>query len=172
MKTMRQTMAATVLCLLALPVIADQGKKASNGIEFPADYPDWRVISVSDRTDNKTLRIILGNDIAVDAARTGKTNPWPNGAILAKVVLKQDQATHWPAAIVPSAFVHAEFMVKDTKKYPTTGNWGFARWVGKELKVYGTDANFVQECFACHTPVKSNDYVFTRPAPMYTLSGR
>jgi len=31
---------------------------------------------------------------------------------------------------------------------------------------YGKDASFVQECFGCHTPVKDNDYVFTRPAPI------
>jgi len=31
---------------------------------------------------------------------------------------------------------------------------------------YGKDANFVQECFGCHTPVKANDWVFTHPAKL------
>jgi hypothetical protein len=32
-----------------------------------------------------------------------------------------------------------------------------------EQKPYGKAANFVQECFGCHAPVKSDDYVFTHP---------
>ena len=59
---------------------------APNGIPFPADYRDWRVISISHRTDNHTMRAILGNDRAIDAARNEKTNPWPDGSILGKVV--------------------------------------------------------------------------------------
>jgi hypothetical protein len=49
-------------------------KPAPNGIQLPADYKDWRVISVSHRTDNKTLRVIVGNDIAIKAAREGQIN--------------------------------------------------------------------------------------------------
>ena len=125
--------------------------KAPNGIAFPQDYPEWQVVSVSHRIDNKTLRVILGNDVAISAARTGKTNPWPNGAILGKVVMKQTKDEHWPTAIVPDKFVHAGFMLKDTSKYASTGNWGYARWVGKQLKVYGKNAGFAQECVACPT---------------------
>ncbi len=138
--------------------------KAPNGIELPAGYQDWRLISSSHRTDNNTLRVILGNDIAVAAARDGRTNPWPDGAIMAKLVWKDETHKNWPTATVPGKFVHAEFMIKDAAKYAKTGGWGFARWLGTEQKPYGKDANFVQECFACHTPVKDNDYVFTHPS--------
>ena len=40
------------------------------------------------------------------------------------------------------------------------------RWVGAEQKPYGKDANFVQECFGCHTPVKDRDWVFTHPVKL------
>jgi len=136
---------------------------APNGIEYPAGYKDWRVIGVSHRTDNNSLRVILGNDQAIAAAREGKTNPWPNGTILAKVVLKDAIHEEWKAATVPGKFVHAEFMLKDSVKYAATGGWGFARWLGNERKPYGNDAGFAQECYGCHTPVKGNDYVFTKP---------
>lgn len=136
---------------------------APNGITLPTGYKDWRVIATSHRTDNKTLRVILGNDIAVNAARNGQTKPWPDGSVLAKLVWKETTHAAWPTAIVPEAFVHAEFMVKDSKKYAATGGWGFARWLGMDQKPYGRDATFVQECFACHTPVKGNDWVFTHP---------
>lgn len=82
---------------------------------------------------------------------------------MAKLVLKDASHADWPSATVPGKFVHAEFMLKDSVKYATTGGWGFARWLGEEQTPYGKDANFDQECFGCHTPVKANDYVFTHP---------
>ncbi len=145
---------------------AEVVKPAPNGINLPAGYKDWKVISISHRTDNKTMRTILGNDIAVKAARAGNTNPWPNGAILGKMVWKQKSEDNWPTAIAPNKFVHAEFMFKDSVKYKSTGGWGYARWKGMDQKPYGKDKNFAQECVACHTPVKANDWVFTTPAIM------
>lgn len=163
-------LAATAVLVLALPGagLAQNPKPAPspNGIELPADYKNWRLISVAHRTDKPTLRAVLGNDIAIAAARSGKTNPWPDGAILAKLVWKDRQHPQWAAATVPGEFVHAEFMLKDSKKYAATGGWGWARWVGMEQKPYGADANVAQECIACHQPVKGNDLVFTKPAPL------
>ena len=137
---------------------------APSGIRIPAGYKDWRVISPSHRDDNNTIRVVLGNDIAVHAAREGKTNPWPEGSILAKLVWKNRKHPDWEMATIPADFVHAEFMIKNSTAYDSTGGWGFARWTGLELKPYGKDALFVQQCFDCHTPVKDNDYVFTYPA--------
>ena len=139
---------------------------APNGIALPEGYRDWRLIASSHRSDNGSLRVILGNDVAIEAAREGKINPWPNGSVLAKLVWKDASHPSWPPATVPGAFVHAEFMVKDAETYAATGGWGFARWVGSEQKPYGKDATFVQECFGCHTPVKQNDYVFTHPVAL------
>jgi hypothetical protein len=139
---------------------------APNGITLPEGYKNWRTISVSQRTDNNTIRTILGNDIAIQAARSGKTNPWPDGAILAKLVWKNAVSDKWEKAIEPGAFVHAEFMHKDAARFASTGGWGYARWLGMEQKPYGKDAAFTQECQGCHTPVKDRDWVFTRPAAL------
>lgn len=139
---------------------------APNGIVIPTGYRSWKIIAPSHRTDNNTLRVVLGNDTAIQAVRDGKTNPWPDGAILAKLVWKDKTHEKWPTATVPGEFVHAEFMIKDSGKYSETGGWGFARWLGVTQKSYGKDADFVQECFGCHTPVEDNDYVFTHPAVM------
>lgn len=137
---------------------------APNGILLPEGYKNWRLISSSHRSDNNTMRVILGNGTAVAAARSGKTNPWPEGAVLAKLVWKNRTHEKWESATVPGDFVHAEFMIKDSSKYASTGGWGFARWKGIRQKPYGEKADFVQECFGCHLPVKDNDYVFTHPA--------
>jgi len=137
---------------------------APNGIELPAGYKDWSVIATSHREDNKTLRVILGNEKAMAAARSGNTNPWPDGSILGKLVWKDSAHEKWGKATIPGKFVHAEFMVKHSAKYAETGGWGFARWKGLDQTPHGDDASFVMECFNCHLPVKDNDYVFTNPA--------
>jgi hypothetical protein len=36
-----------------------------NGVQVPQGYQDWRVIASSHRTDKNSLRVILGNDIAI-----------------------------------------------------------------------------------------------------------
>ncbi len=41
---------------------ADPVPRSPNGIEFPAGYRDWRVLSMAQRLDNRTLRVILGKD--------------------------------------------------------------------------------------------------------------
>ena len=57
-------------------------------------------------------------------------------------------------------------MIKDKNKYASTGGWGYGRWLGEKLKPYegknGLSAEM--ECYGCHTLVKNNDYVFTKPA--------
>jgi hypothetical protein len=152
-------------CLLAALEAGAAPAPAPNGIEMPVGYQNWRLIAVSQRTENQTLRAILGNSVAIDAARAGKTNPWPNGAILAKLSWKQKTSETFPTAVVPGEFVLADFMVKDDARFAATGGWGFARWLGLERKPYG-DANLAQECLACHGSMKGKDYVFTVPVKL------
>jgi hypothetical protein len=48
-----------------------------------------------------------------------------------------------------------------TKKYASTGGWGFAQFNdGKPA-----DAGVHKTCFACHQAVQARDLVFTRYAP-------
>ena len=150
------------LCLAAGLALAES-PPAPNGIQLPPYFKEWRLIGVSHRTDKNSLRAILGNPKAIEAARAGQTNPWPDGAILAKIVWQDATLPEWESATVPGALQHVEFMVKDRLRYAETGGWGFARWLGEELKPYGSDANFANECFACHGAAASRDHVFTHP---------
>jgi len=54
-------------------------------------------------------------------------------------------------------------MVKDVEKYSSTAGWCWGRWRGSDLKPYGKDAHFTEECVGCHLPVRGNDYVYTMP---------
>ena len=54
-----------------------------------------------------------------------------------------------------------QFMVKDSRKYASTGGWGFAQFNdGKPA-----DEAVHNTCFTCHEAVKARDFVFTRYAP-------
>ena len=144
---------------------------APNGLTLPPDYQDWRVITVLQRADNNTLRVVIGNDIAIHAVRQGHTNPWPNGTIIGKMVWRAmpRPGPVWGNSLVTDKFQEVEFIRKDTEKFATTGGWGFSKWLGKKMMPYGDDAHFVSECFGCHTAAKDHDYVFIEPAPMPSL---
>ncbi|MDH3475340.1 MAG: cytochrome P460 family protein [Rhodospirillales bacterium] len=163
MKTNLMTVLATALILFVLES-AQAADPAPNGIAYPTGWQNWSVVATSYRTDNETIRVILGNKVAVEAARKGETNPWPDGAILGKVVWKETDLPGWEAAKAPGSFVHAEFMFKDAGKYAETAGWGWARWKGPNQEPYGENADFSQECIGCHTPMADRDYVFTDPA--------
>ncbi|MCW2241903.1 cytochrome P460 family protein [Azospirillum canadense] len=138
------------------------------GIKLPPGYRDWRLISVAHEEGMlNDLRAILGNDVAVTAARNG-TRPFPDGTIIAR--LAWDYA---PLAESEKAFGHhqsyvagtpkngVQFMVKDSVKYASTGGWGFAQFNDGKA----ADEAVINTCFGCHAVVEDRDYVFNRYAP-------
>jgi mono/diheme cytochrome c family protein len=132
-----------------------------DGFPFDPAFESWKPISMTDRGDNNTFRFILGNDIAVKAARSGNISPWPDGARFAKIAWQQEPG---PDGLVhPGNFVQVELMLKDAQRYKNTEGWGWGRWRGADLKPYGKDAHFVNECTGCHQPLRGNDYVYTLP---------
>lgn len=139
-------------------------KPEYNGIKYGqlADWINWQPVSTTERYDNGSLRVILGNDVLVKAIREGHTHPYPDGAIFAKAAYAQDPD---PAGhIRAGSFIQVEFMIRDSKKYAGTFGWGWGRWVkGLEMKPFGRDASLVTSCMNCHRPLASTDYTFTFP---------
>ena len=131
------------------------------GLHFDPNFTDWHLLSVTDRGDNGTFRLILGNDIAVKAAQDGQVSPWPDGARFAKVAWKQRSAPN--GMVLPGDFIQVEFMVKDARAFRSTDGWRWGRWKGAGLKPYGDNAKFVEECTGCHAPMRRNDFVYTMP---------
>ena len=129
------------------------------GIGIPGGYREWSLVAPSHRTDNKDeLRAILANPVAYKALRAG-TLPLPDGSILAKLAWIREPMAEFSGAFRPGAAPRIEFMVKNSKKYASTGGWGFARFIdGKPA-----DEATHKGCFPCHEAnVKGHDFVFTR----------
>jgi hypothetical protein len=144
----------------------DAAEALPNDIELPEDILDWRVIGATSReTDmTPTIRVIVGNDIAVEAARAGDTNPWPDGAILAHYVWTTgENPDMFPGTVNAAAFNGFTVMVKDAEAYEADGGWAYGNWSTPALTAT-TDAAFDRTCVECHTrEVSENDFVFTRP---------
>ncbi|ADW70672.1 cytochrome P460 family protein [Granulicella tundricola] len=132
-----------------------------DGFTFDGSFEGWKPLSTTDRGDNNTFRFILGNEIAVKAAQSGNISPWPDGAQFAKVAWQQEPGAD--GLVHPGKFVQVELMRKDAQRYKNQEGWGWGRWRGMDLKPYGKDAKFVNECTSCHQPVKGDDYVYTMP---------
>ena len=136
-------------------------KPTANGLAFFPDYKDWKPVSTTDRFDNGTFRVILGNDVAQKAIASGTVHPWPDGSAFAKIAYKQQpdaQGNIWTGE-----FIQVEFMLKDAAKYKATEGWGFGRWKTVDHTPYGKNANFTTECTSCHRPMEANDFVYTMP---------
>lgn len=151
---------------LAVPAV-DTRTPGTDAIALPPGYRDWRVISVAHEAGKlNDIRAILGNDAAFKASRDA-TIPFPDGAIIARLAWAytpseaNNKVFGVSQSFVAGAPTNVQFLVKDTRKFATTGGWGFAQFNT------GNSANVAvaKECFACHVPAKSNDYVFTHFAP-------
>jgi hypothetical protein len=149
---------------------ADEDAAPIFGIKIPPGYRDWRLISVAHEEGNlNDIRAILGNDVAIKAYREGKL-PFPEGTMIARIAwsyvpsVENDKVFGRAQSFVPGPAPdwYLQFMVKDSKKYATTGGWGFAQ--------FNKDGKPVEEaklktCYPCHAPFKAGDLVFTHYAP-------
>jgi hypothetical protein len=136
--------------------------------QIPAGYRDWKVVSVAHEEGNlHSFAIVLGNDIAIKAYREG-TLPFPDGAIIAAL-----HYSHVPSeennkvfgdqqSFVPGRATNVQFEVKNSKKYASTGGWGFGHF-NADGKPAGE--TLLKTCFPCHEPAKASDLIYTRYTP-------
>ena len=147
----------------------DEAAAAIAGGKLPDGYRDWKLIAVNQllvagKADQ--LRAQLGNDIAINAYKEGKL-PFPDGTIVAALHFshvpseENNKVFGQPQSFVPGPPTNVQFMVKDSKKYASTGGWGFAHF-NKDGKP--GDEALLKTCFPCHAKA-SRDFVFTRYAP-------
>lgn len=157
--------AATAACVIASMAVtvgrADDEGSPIFGVKIPAGYRQWELVAPSHEASFDEVRGILGNASAMTAYRVGAL-PFPDGAVLAKLAWKHVPSAEFDGAFVPGPATTVQFMVKDSKKYASTGGWGFGKFV--DGKPVGEAEH--KACFACHEAhVKEHDFVFTRFAP-------
>jgi len=116
--------------------------------------------------NNNDLRAILGNDVAIKAYREGKL-PFPDGTIIVRLAWsyvpseENNKVFGRAQSFVAGPPINIQLEVKDSRKYASTGGWGFAQF--KDGKP--ADEAVHKTCFPCHELAKARDLVFTRYAP-------
>jgi hypothetical protein len=127
-------------------------------------FEDWATVAVSQAGD--LIEVIVANPVMIKAYRAGvpgKGKPFPDGSKMAKIHWNKKQSAEAPdPTTVPDTLHDIDFMVRDSKRFSKTGNWGYAQFnydaASDTFKPEGTSS----DCgFACHTIVAKKDYVFT-----------
>ena len=144
------------------------------GVNIPLGYRVWRFISeIEVVAPLNDFRAKLGNDVAIKAFREGNL-PFPDATIIARLAWRKDTskensvvgrllergvdkavverllARGWPP-------MNVQFMIKDSRKYASTGDWGFAQFTDNKPD----DEAVHKTCFSCHESAKDRDFVFT-----------
>lgn len=167
---------AVSLAVLGGMALAAQDKytvKVPDGLAFSEfrGYESWQAVAVS---QSGKLALILANPTMIDAYQAGypgNGKPFPDGAKLAKIHWIQKKSETAPApTMVPGALHDVDFMAKDSKRFADSGGWGYAEFEydpASDTFRPGTladqppQANDAKCGLACHTIVKTRDYVFT-----------
>ena len=188
MKSKRIPAAVIVVASLAVSVLAvlggstviaqDTGQakytvRVPNGLAFSEfrGYEGWQTVSVSE--NGGLINVILANPVMIKAYESGipgNGKPFPDGAKMAKVHWNPKKLEMFPTATVPGSLHDVDFMVKDSKRFADSGGWGWGAFIydaatdtfkpatQADKPPQGNDA----KCgLACHTIVKTRDYVFT-----------
>ena len=134
-------------------------------------YEAWQVVSISE--DGPAIAAILANPVMIDAYKAGipgNGKPFPDGSKMAKVHWIPKKLETFPAATVPGYQHDIDFMMRDSKRFKDSGGWGWAAFAydaasGKftpaDTTAVPPQAHDAKCGFACHTVVKTRDYVFT-----------
>src|SRR6185369_3284492 len=160
---------AVMLAVSGGTAISAQDKytvRVPNGLAFSEfrGFEDWATVAVSQAGD--LIEVIVANPVMIKAYRAGvpgKGKPFPDGSKMAKIHWNKKQSAEAPdPTTVPDTLHDIDFMVRDSKRFPKTGNWGYAQFnydaASDTFKPEGTSS----DCgFACHTIVAKKDYVFT-----------
>jgi hypothetical protein len=123
-----------VLAVLSGAAISAQDKytvQVPGGLAFSEfrGYEGWQVIAVSQTGD--LIVAILGNPeiiAAYQAGVPGNGKPFPDGSKMAKIHWNAKKSAEAPApTLVPDTLHDIDFMVRDSKRFADSGNWGYAQ---------------------------------------------
>jgi hypothetical protein len=147
--------------------------RVPNGLAFSEfkGYEGWQTVSIS--YNDKVMAVILADPVMIKAYQSGipgNGQSFPDGAKMAKVHWNPKKLETFPSATVPGSLHDVDFMVKDSKRFADSGGWGWAAFKYDGASDTFTpatqadqppQANDAKCGLACHTIVKTRDYVFT-----------
>ena len=155
---------SATLTVLALTSIT--AETADDGIRKPNGYRNWFHVNTMVVDKASPLFEGLGGMHNVHVNPTGeaalkKGGPYPNQTMF---VTDLHDFSVVDGSYVMGNLKGVAVMVKNAKKYASTGGWGFQLFAGGDpKKPIVTDAT--KQCFECHAPKKAQDYVYSTYIP-------
>ena len=150
---------------------AVSAQTAVDQVPFPTGLRDWFVVNSMIVTKDSPIfdqiggmHMIYLNAKGLPTLKKGGPLPYPDGTVFADDV---HEFSVKDGSYVEGNKKAIAVMVKDPKKYATTGGWGFQVWAGGDISkpLVPDAAHAVQACFTCHTPQKAQDYTFSTYIP-------
>src|SRR5271170_95015 len=144
---------------------------AGDEVPFPNGFRNWFVVNsmivTKDSPDSGQIggmHIIYVNAKGLPTLKKSGPFPYPDGTVFADDV---HEFSVKDGSYVEGKKKAVTVMVKDAAKYASTGGWGFQVWAGGDptKPLIPDAAHAAQACFACHTPQKAQDYVFSTYIP-------
>jgi Cytochrome P460 len=141
----------------------------SDAVPFPTGYRHWTFLHSSligptlagfwkrpcEKPCTAGIFHFYANDKAMAGLRTGE---YADGSVLAEEMLELHGSPSGGGKEGERRLIGV--MVKDAKRYATTGGWGFDTFDGTTLESQ-VDTAGRQACFECHIPRKDHGYVFS-----------
>jgi hypothetical protein len=152
------------ILLLLLFIFFLQAKTADQ-VAYPEGYRNWsHVKSTMIGPTHKNFATLGGfqHIYANEAAMKGyRSREFPEGSVIAFDWL---ELTETNGAFLEGPRRQLDVMVKDSKRFASTGGWGFQRFV-KDSKTELATAPTPQDCFACHDRLKKDGLVLSTLRP-------
>ena len=167
---------AVSLSILGGIAIAQQDRyslKIPGGLAFWRfrGYENWQDVAPSATTG--AIKSILANPTMMNAYKAGipgNGKDFPDGSRIVKIEWTKKKSAVSPYPVeVPDNLKSLSFIVKDTKRFPETHGWAYAKWdydpASKTFKPNALSATGHECGYTCHTIVKTSDYIFTAYPP-------
>jgi len=140
--------------------------KVPNGLAFSEfrGYESWQDVAVS-QTET-SLKVIAANNTMINAYRQGVPGNgklFPEGSKIVKIEWSAKKNPESPYFVmVPDALKTVSFIEKNTKRFPDTHGWAYAKFLYDAASDTFTPNGSDAKCgYACHTTVAAKDYIFT-----------
>jgi len=153
-------LASTTVALAVQPFAAADEPR----VAYPDGYRNWVHVKSGVISPAHAQFASIGgfqHIYANPAAMTGyRTRAFPEGSIVAFDWLEMREND---GAFAEGPRRQVDVMVKDTKRFASTGGWGFQRFVKDTTELAATPTP--QQCFACHDNLKKDGLILSHYRP-------
>ncbi|HKV26603.1 MAG TPA: cytochrome P460 family protein [Candidatus Acidoferrum sp.] len=143
--------------------------KVPDGLAFSEfrGYDTWQDVAPS--ATEGSIKSILANPMMINAYKQGvpaNGKSFPDGSKIVKIEWVKQKNPQSPYFVeVPNTLKSLAFIEKDSKRFPDTHGWAYAKWdyepASGTFKPDALSASGHTCGYTCHTAAKATDYIFT-----------